>query len=223
MIQGLLRLRNLGFAPTGILDVGAYEGDFCRTAKQIFKEAHVLMIDALAEKAPALEAVCRELGNAEYLIAMLGDQEMSAGSFFVAKTDTRPDLVKTGSSKYRENSNFPMEQRQLPQRTLASILGERRLSWQLLKLDVQGAELDVVRGLGDYLSQVEVILTEMSLVEYNRGAPLMDAMLSEFRRMGFVLFDILEEHRTRDGSLLQVDGVFVRPDSRFRRRPPFWS
>jgi hypothetical protein len=50
MFQGLVRLRDLGFAPTGILDVGAYEGNFSRGARQIFREAYILMIDALAEK-----------------------------------------------------------------------------------------------------------------------------------------------------------------------------
>ena len=36
MFQGLVRLRDLGFAPTGILDVGAYEGQFSRGVRQIF-------------------------------------------------------------------------------------------------------------------------------------------------------------------------------------------
>jgi FkbM family methyltransferase len=223
MFKGLARLRDLGFTPTGILDVGAYEGHFSRGVRQIFSEAHILMIDALAEKGLALADVCREVGNADYLIAVLGDREMEAIPFFVANTEIRPDLVKTGSSKFKENTNFPMEERTLPQRTLGSIVGNRCQTFQLLKLDVQGAELDVLRGLGHQLSKVEVILMEMSLAEYNKGAPLIDVVLNELRAVGFVLYDIVEEHRYRGGSLLQIDGLFVRPTSRFRPQPPFWS
>ena len=223
MFQGLVRLRDLGFAPIGILDVGAYEGHFSRGARQIFKEAHRSMIDALAEKGPVLADVCREVGNADHLIAMLGEREMETTPFFVANTEVRPDLVKTGSSKFKENANFPMEERALPQRTLGGIVADRGLSFQLLKLDVQGAELDVLRGLGHQLSKVEIILMEMSLVDYNKGAPLIDVVLSELSGMGLVLYDIVEEHRHFGGRLLQIDGLFVRPTSRFRPHPPFWS
>ena len=223
MFQGLVRLRDLGFAPTGILDVGAYEGNFSRGARQIFEKAHILMIDALAEKGPVLADVCREVGNAHCLTAMLGDKETEATSFYVVKTEMRPGLVKTGSSKFKENANFPMEERALQQRTLESVVADRGVTYQLLKLDVQGAELDVVRGLGHQLSKVEVILTEISLVEYNRGAPAIDVMLTELRRMDFVLYDIVEEHRHLGGRLFQIDGLFVRPKSHFRPQPPFWS
>jgi hypothetical protein len=88
---------------------------------------------------------------------------------------------------------------------------------------VQGAELDVLRGLGYHRSKVEVILMEISLVNYNKGAPLIDVVLSDLGRMGFVLYDILEERRDLGGRLLQIDGLFVRPTSRFRPQPPFWS
>jgi FkbM family methyltransferase len=221
MFQGLVRLRNLGFAPTGILDVGAYEGHFSRGVRQIFQQARIVMVDALPEKGPVLADVCKEVGNADYVIALLGDSEMEATSFFVVNTETHPGLVKTGSSKYKENAAFPQEERTLQQRTLASIVADRGMSFQLLKLDVQGAELDVLRGLGYHLSMVEVIMMEMSLVDYNKGAPLIDAVLSELRRMGFVLYDIVEEHRRLCGRLFQIDGLLVRPLSRFRPQPPF--
>jgi FkbM family methyltransferase len=223
MFQGLVRLRDLGFAPTGILDVGAYEGNFSRGARQIFREAYILMIDALAEKGLELADICREVGNADCLIAMLGDREMDASSFFVVNAEIVTDLIKTGSSKFKENSNFPIEERTLPQRTLGSVLADRDQTFQLLKLDVQGAELDVLRGLGHHLSKVEVILMEISLVNYNKGAPLIDVVLSELSGMGFVVYDIVEERRDLGGRLLQIDGLFVRPTSRFRPQPPFWS
>ena len=223
MLQGLVRLRDLGFQPEGILDVGAYDGDFSRGAREIFRDAHILMIEAMAEKSATLASVCRELGNAEHLVTLVGEKEVDDVSFFVVNTELRPDLVKTGSSKYKENANFPTEERALPQRTLQSILASRNASFELLKLDVQGAELDVIRGLGCRLSTVEVILIELSLVEYNKGAPLIATVLSELSKIGFVLYDIVEEHRHWSGCLLQIDGLFVRSSSPFRLHPPFWN
>jgi FkbM family methyltransferase len=115
------------------------------------------MIDALAEKGLALANACQEVGNVDYMIAMLGNEEMEDVSFFVVNTEVRPDLVKTGSSKFKENANFPMEERALPQRTLGRIVAQSARKFQLVKLDVQGAELDVLGGLGDHLADVEAI------------------------------------------------------------------
>jgi FkbM family methyltransferase len=221
LFQGLVRLKNIGFAPSGILDIGAWVGEFSRGARQIFPEAHILMVEALPENGEILARVCRKLGNAEYVTSLVGDTEMKATSFFVVDTDKYPDLVKTGSSKYKDNLGCPQEEHSIPQRTLASIVTGNGFQYQLMKLDVQGAELDVIKGLGDHLSIVEVILMEMSLVQYNEGAPLMDAVLSKMRQLGFVLYDIVEEHRFEGGHLFQIDGIFVRPDSRYRLKPPF--
>ena len=77
--------------------------------------------------------------------------------------------------------------------------------------------------MGDELSKVEVILMEISLVEYNKGAPLIHVVLNELSVMGFVLYDVVEEHRHLGGRLFQIDGLFVRPTSRFRPHPPFWG
>ncbi len=131
--------------------------------------------------------------------------------FFVVDTKARPDLVTTGSSVFRENTPFPTQARALAQETLADVLEEGR-TFQLIKLDVQGAELAVLRGLGERLADIEVILLELSLVAYNDGAPLFAAVAAALGSMGFVLCDVVDEQRYRDGLPLQLDGLFAGPD-----------
>ena len=223
MHQALFRLRDLGFEPAGILDVGAHDGAFARLARQAFPSARILMVDALEEKGPVLEEVARQLGNASHVIAMLGEADVEAVPFFVVDTVQRPDLVKTGSSAFRENSPFPMAERLIPRRRLDGIATELGMAVPFVKLDVQGGELAVLEGLGERRGEVEVILTEMSLAAYNAGAPLFAEVVARLQAWGFVLFDLVEEHRYWDGRLLQVDGIFVREDSRLRPRPPFWT
>ena len=63
----------------------------------------------------------------------------------------------------------------------------------------------------------------MSLVAYNAGAPLMHEVMATLADLGFVLAEVVEEHRHHDGSLLQLDGLFLRSASSLRPRPPFWS
>lgn len=220
--QVLRRLRDRGFTPSGIIDAGAYCGDFAREARDIFPESFILLCDALAEQEAALRETSIGIGNASHVICLLGQAEIESVPFYVADTQSRPDLVKTGASKYRENADFPMQERRLSQQSLYSILDGRKEVFAFVKLDVQGAEVDVLKGLGPRLCDVEVILAEVSLVEYNDGAPLARALLDEFEQLGFVLYDIGDEHRYTDDTLLQIDAVFVRSESRLRARPPFW-
>ena len=219
--RALGRLRQHGFMPSAILDVGAHDGAFARAARCVFPDAHIVMVDALEEKDAVLRAVAASIGNASHKIALLGEQEGVATPFFVVDTHSRPDLVTTGSSMLRENTAFPMTTRTIRQRTLSSLLDDR--GYALIKLDVQGAELEVLRGLGDRLNPVEVILIELSLVAYNEGAPLLDEVTQELAKMGFVLYDLADDTRYCDGRLLQLDGVFVRRDAALRPKPPFWS
>ena len=220
--RSLRRLRAKGFAPSGLIDVGAHDGSFARVARRVFPEARIVMIDALEEKGPVLERVADELGNSTHRIALLGEEAKEAVPFFVVDTKTRPDLVTTGSSVFRENTPFPTQARALAQETLAEVLEEGR-TFQFIKLDVQGAELAVLRGLGERLADIEVILLELSLVAYNDGAPLFAAVAAALGSMGFVLCDVVDEQRYRDGLPLQLDGLFVRAGSALRPQPPFWT
>src|SRR4051812_6344675 len=86
VFDALARLRERGFNPAGIVDVGAHQGEFARRARAVFPDAHILMVDALAEMEPVLEQVSRDIGNATHAIALLSDEGTEATSFFVVDT-----------------------------------------------------------------------------------------------------------------------------------------
>lgn len=46
--HGLNTLKRLGWQAAGIIDVGAYQGQWSVMAKQIFPDAHILMIEPQA-------------------------------------------------------------------------------------------------------------------------------------------------------------------------------
>jgi FkbM family methyltransferase len=66
-----------------------------------------------------------------------------------------------------------------------------------LKMDVQGAELDVLRGAERVLSDVLVIHAEVEFVPIYRNQPLFDDVFRFLRQRGFDLFDLTYLRRTR--------------------------
>jgi FkbM family methyltransferase len=80
-----------------------------------------------------------------------------------------------------------------------------------LKLDVQGYELEVLRGSEDLLCRVELVEAELSLVPLYRGGPLYRDVIDHLDQRGFRLISvegITEEPDT--GHMLQVDAVFAK-------------
>lgn len=85
-----------------------------------------------------------------------------------------------------------------------------------LKLDVQGAELDVLRGAERLLRDVLVIHSEVEFYPIYQGQPLFDSIFRFLRDRGFELFDLPRqtkysyqptlEHRER---LLWSEAVFI--------------
>ncbi|MEM6727221.1 MAG: FkbM family methyltransferase [Pseudomonadota bacterium] len=94
----------------------------------------------------------------------------------------------------------------------------------LLKIDVQGAERDIIRGGERKLAGAVAIITEMRFYRLYRGEPAFGALDLELRRQGFVLHKFLPMARTTlpsrlasrlsrkaKSQIIDGDAVYIRP------------
>jgi FkbM family methyltransferase len=204
------RLAQLGFRPGGILDIGAYEGNWTRTVANVFQRVPILMIEAQEDKRRALDRVRADVPLVEYALCLLGDKDGAETTF---------NVMETGSSIYSENSDAPRRECRLTMRTLDAVLQQRpQLSEPLfVKLDVQGAELDVLRGGEAALKLSEIVQLEVAMMNYNAGAPEAIDVFQFMADRGFVVYDICGFVRPSPSYLAQIDVLFVRKESALRR------
>jgi hypothetical protein len=81
----------------------------------------------------------------------------------------------------------------------------------LLKIDVQGAELIVLRGASVALRSCEIVLLETSLFQLMKGAPLLSDIVAYMVDAGFIPYDVLACVIDRwTVPLAQIDVSFVR-------------
>ncbi|TCD01899.1 FkbM family methyltransferase [Erythrobacteraceae bacterium CFH 75059] len=200
------RLADRGYSPKSIIDVGAHEGEWTRLAKRVFPEAKVLMCEASEQKAANLESICRELPNTTYSIAPLASEGGKEVTFY---------LMDNASSIMPENSNIPREEVRLTTKTLDDVASEMD-GPIFLKIDVQGAELEVLKGGTETLRKCDVIQLEVAVLEYNRGAPDMRTVLETMHRLGFSPFDIGGLVRPDSINLVQIDLLFAKHHSPLR-------
>lgn len=205
------RLAAKGFHPDGIIDVGAYQGEWTRTARSVFPDTPVLMIEAQDSKAHYLEAVCASLPDVSYVSAMLGSSPGEQAIFYE---------METGSSFLPEQSNVARTERTLTMTTLDEVARDFTGSL-FLKIDVQGAELQVLAGGPETLARSAAVQLEVALLAYNKGAPTMIEVVNHMDSCGLVPFDVSGFSRPNGLDLVQIDLIFVRRDSPMR--PAFFS
>jgi FkbM family methyltransferase len=200
------RLVSKGWRPAGIIDVGAYQGAWTRMARGVFPGVPVLMVEAQKAKGARLEALCAELGNVSLVSGVLGAEPGREVTFYE---------METGSSYLPERSNAPRTATTYVTRTLDEVAASMD-GHLFLKIDVQGAELDVLAGGPETLHRSEVVQLEVPFVRYNEGAPgLLDVMRFMDER-DFVPIDVSGFSRPNGLDLVQADFLFVRRDSPLR-------
>lgn len=189
-------LGKLGLSPDLVIDAGAYNGDWTIMTRPIFPAARFLMIEAQPSKTERLKSLCSP--TIDFVPALLGSRKQQGVTFF---------LAETGSSLYSENTAFARQVTQLDMTTLDDVLPANpgRI---LFKLDVQGAELDVLKGATRALATTDAVLMEISLVQYNAGAPQLAETVAAMADLGFLAIDISDLRRIGD-VLAQVDIVFA--------------
>jgi FkbM family methyltransferase len=213
-VTGSLRqLRRLGFEPATCLDVGAAFGHFTVECAAVFPEADHLLVEPLEEYRPFLEAVTDRVPRARHAAVAAAAR---AGQVTV---NVHADLV--GSSLLRETEGAATDgiARVVPGRTLDDLCQTLDLHGPyLLKVDVQGAELEVLEGAPAVLRATEYVLLEVSLFRFFVGGPDVAEVIASMRSRGFVAYDLFHPiYRPLDGALSQFDLAFVREGGRFRR------
>jgi FkbM family methyltransferase len=197
----LRRMRVRGLNPRVVLDVGAAHGDWTKSCQRIFPDAHFIMLEPLPDYEVELSALVRR-GGIEYIPAAAGRAE-----------DTLPLLVpdKPGGSSFlaasREHDRYFRRSVTVPVLPLSSL--DIPSGQTVLKLDVQGYELEVIAGAAPILDQVEVIIAECSLYPFQQGIPLIHEVVERVVELGYLIYDAADEMRWPSGTLAQLDLLFV--------------
>jgi FkbM family methyltransferase len=208
-------VRSVGIDFRTVIDVGVARGT--PSIYQAFPRAKFVLVEPLEEFRLPLERLASRL-DATYVRAAAGAQDGEI------EIHVHEDL--SGSSVFRQAEGAVLDgtSRRVRSVRLDSLLPPVVERPCLLKIDTQGAELDVVEGLGSRIAEMDMVIIESSLMPFRVGAPQLAELVARLASLGLVVYDILEGHmRALDGALAQIDLVFVPEASALRRDPRFFS
>ena len=172
-------LTRMNIEPKVIYDLGACVLHWTRKAKEVWPDAKYHLVDGAKSVMPFL----KNSGD-EWQIAILGDKEGHEVDFY---EDTENP---GGNSYYKETTGAFTEEHKTKRKmhTLDHIREKNRWEYpDLVKLDVQGAELDILMGAKETLRNCTDIILEAQTENYNEGAPKADDVIKFMREIGYEL------------------------------------
>jgi len=179
-----------------LYDIGAHHGNWARGMKKILPFADFFLFEAN----PSCRSSLQKTGF-PFVLAALG-REKGRRIFYTANF-------------YRQNERLcdfsGWKEMELEVTDLDSCVkqqGFRGADW--IKLDVQGAELDILAGGHNAFGQASFVLCEVPVAPYNLGAPNFSDYLDAFEAAGFRPTQLVEMHKMKTpGSeaptLIQLD------------------
>jgi FkbM family methyltransferase len=204
-----------------VLDVGASTGNYGWTIRAGGYEGRICSFEPLSAAFARLEKRTAEDPAWSCLRLALGAQPGEA-EINVAGNSDSSSLLEMGERHARSDPDSVYVGREsIELGTLDGVWDRvvRDGDRVFLKLDVQGYEIEALRGAGRSLPQLAGVQAELSLVPLYEGAPSWTEVIGYLQERGFQperLEPAFEDPET--GQILQVDAVFMR-DGEDRAQP----
>jgi FkbM family methyltransferase len=208
--RALERLAGLGFSPAHILDVGAYRGDFARECLRVWPDARISCFEPLPSRVADLEALVRSHRRIRVYRCLVGAEVRDKVALHEAET------ASSVLPEWQPNQ-FPVHE--YPMETIDHLFAADPSAPppEFLKIDVQGYELEVLKGAERTLSSLRVVLTEVNLLDIHQHVPLLDELVAWMSARSWAVYDVAGlTRRPLDRALWQVDLVFVPRESAWR-------
>lgn len=199
--------------PVSLVDVGASQGDFAKGIQRHFGLRRALLIEPQPTHCAQLLGAFGK-GDVRVAQCALSDRSGEA-DLDILNFDYSSSLLPVLLEEASMAGGFDLSVRERIRcrlRTLDDLLEEEQWNNQLdlLKLDVQGAELMVLRGATKTLASTRMVFTEVSFRPLYRGSSVFAEVYAYLREQGFRMLSLDEGFKGTDGELLQGDALFSR-------------
>jgi len=201
-------LKTLKFAT--VVDIGANRGQFALVARHCYPEARIHSFEPLQEPARRFRTVFDGDQRVSLHQVAIGPVATSATMHVAAKDDSSSLLPITDRQRTLFSGTAEVAAEEIHVEPLSNRLAAEDLKPPaLLKIDVQGYELEVLHGCDALLDRFSHVYVECSFVELYAGQALASEVVGFLRDRRFNLRGVYNVYYHSKGQAIQADMMFV--------------
>lgn len=192
-----------------VFDIGANEGAFTGGVLAIAPQAQIIAAEPGPAPRARMQARFGALPNVEILDVAVAATSGTA-TFHLRAHDhnsslrtAREEMTTVIDAGWKAAGDL-----QVRTVTLDELVGERPVD--VVKIDVQGSEMDVLRGGEATLARATAVLLEMNFFSQYHGDDTFNPLHAEMDRLGFSLVNVSPTLTTPDGTATFIDGCYTR-------------
>ncbi len=204
-------LRQIGGELKTVVDIGANCGQFALAARRHAPGARIIAFEPLTEAAEIFRVIFQDDPGVELHRCAIGAQAGEA-LLHISRAEDSSSLLPISSL---QRQVFPGTEEKGTRRVTVTPLEGALFAEQievpaLLKIDVQGYELEVLKSSAGLLGCFGYLMVECSYLELYSGQALAGEVISYLEEAGFVLADRYNLVRDARGDPVQADFFFRR-------------
>jgi FkbM family methyltransferase len=202
-------LRNLNC--NTVIDIGANRGQFALVAKNSFPNAKIISFEPLPGPAELYRHVFKNDSSVLLHEAAIGPVSEDCGMHLSARDDSSSLLPIAELQSEIFPGTDEVGTVTVHVAPLSEFVSEDEIRGSaLLKLDVQGFEMEALLGCESLLSKFDWIYCECSFVELYTGQKLAADVIEWLAVKGFKIKGMYNPSYDRDGQAVQADFLFRR-------------
>jgi FkbM family methyltransferase len=202
-------LRQLGHIRT-VLDVGANKGQFSLVAASAWPQGRIISFEPLASAADTFERVHGSNARVSLIRAAIGAEDATVNMHVSARDDSSSLLPITETQVQTYPGTHEVRSEMVRVARLSQLMDLSTIEAPaLLKIDVQGYEMQVLQGCEDALQAFQFIYVECSFVEFYAKQALAGEVRAWLEARGFSLRGLFNQSHS-GGQLVQADHLFER-------------
>ena len=200
-------IKQMGFTPKHIIDVGANHGTWTRETLKHFPDTYFTLIEPQEWLKPSLQDILDTNSKVSFHAVGAGDK---SGSFMFTIVNRDDSCSFRYSEEEAKAGGF--KQVEIPIVTLNEIV-EKNATLpfpDLVKIDAEGLDINVLEGASDLMGKTEVFLVEAALFCKEFDNSLLK-MVDYMDKKGYSLFEITDLNRPFQPQVLWlVELAFVK-------------
>ena len=188
-----------------IIDVGSNKGQFILLVENFFNCQKIYSIEPIKEVLEIQKKFFKNKKNIFYYNCGLGEKK-SINNFFITRRIDSSSFLQTNKAILLNNDYKIKDQRKIKINTLDELMKNKNFnSPTLLKIDVQGYELKVLKGAIKTLKKIKYIIIETSKTEIYANQALHKNVINFLEKNNFKIIRENKSTKIRNTNYKQKD------------------